>query len=172
MPDRQPAARTTPARNTTAVLGLAYMSLGHRIVDGVNAAGFPQRPAQSAVMAHIDIEGARGTTIAARANITPQAAGELVDDLERLGYVVRQPDPDDRRAKRIILTERGQACVAAALGTIASLEADLEDLIGPTGSPNCTRSTGSSPRVVVARRSSEPAIRRPSRGGPGIRAGR
>ena len=134
MPDRQPAARTTPARNTTAVLGLAYMSLGHRIVDGVNAAGFPQRPAQSAVMAHIDIEGGtRLTTIAARANITPQAAGELVDDLERLGYVVRQPDPDDRRAKRIILTERGQACVAAALGTIASLEADLEDLIGADG---------------------------------------
>jgi DNA-binding MarR family transcriptional regulator len=107
------------------------MSLGHRIVDGVIAAGFPQRPAHSAVMAHIDIEGGtRLTTIAARANITPQAAGELVDDLERLGYVVRQPDPDDRRAKRIVLTERGQACVAAALSTIASMEAELEDLLG------------------------------------------
>jgi DNA-binding MarR family transcriptional regulator len=108
------------------------MSLGHRIVAGVIAAGFPQRPAHSAVMAHIDIDGGtRLTTIAARANITPQAAGELVDDLERLGYVVRQPDPDDRRAKRIVLTERGQACVAAALGTIASIEGELEDLLGP-----------------------------------------
>jgi DNA-binding MarR family transcriptional regulator len=82
-------------------------------------------------MAHIDVEGGtRLTTIAARASITPQAAGELVDDLERLGYVVRQPDPDDRRAKRIVLTERGQACVAAALSTIASMEAELEDLLG------------------------------------------
>ena len=131
MSHRQASSRTPPARNTTAVLGLAYMSLGHRIVDGVIAAGFPQRPAHSAVMAHIDIEGGtRLTTIAARANITPQAAGELVDDLERLGYVVRQPDPDDRRAKRIVLTERGQACVAAALSTIASMEAELEDLLG------------------------------------------
>ena len=107
------------------------MSLGHRIVDGVIAAGFPQRPAHSAVMAHIDIEGGtRLTTIAARANITPQAVGELVDDLERQGYVVRRPDPDDRRAKRIVLTERGQACVAAALSTIATLEAELEGLLG------------------------------------------
>jgi DNA-binding MarR family transcriptional regulator len=107
------------------------MSLGHRIVEGIDAAGFSQRPAHSAVMAHIDIDGGtRLSTIAARANITPQAVGELVDDLERLGYVVRQPDPDDRRAKRILLTDRGRECVAAALDTIAALEAELEDLLG------------------------------------------
>ena len=128
---RQAPTRANPPRNTTALLGLAYMSLGHRIVDGVNAASFPQRPAHSAVMAHIDIDGGtRLTTIAARANITPQAVGELVDDLERLGYVVRWPDPDDRRAKRIVLTDRGRESAAAALDTIATLEAELEDLLG------------------------------------------
>jgi DNA-binding MarR family transcriptional regulator len=130
MPDRQAIRRTQP-RNTTALLGIAYMTLGHRIVQGVIARGFPQRPAHSAVMAHIDIDGGtRLTTIAARANITPQAVGELVDDLEDLGYVVRRPDPDDRRAKRIVLTDRGKACVDAALETIATLEAELEDLLG------------------------------------------
>jgi DNA-binding MarR family transcriptional regulator len=82
-------------------------------------------------MAHIDIEGGtRLTTIAARANITPQAVGELVDDLERLGYVVRQPDPDDRRAKRIVLTHRGRECVAAAFEVIGALETELEDVLG------------------------------------------
>ena len=107
------------------------MSLGHRIVEGVNAAGFPQRPAHSAVMAHIDVNGGtRLSTIAARANITPQAVGELVDDLERLGYVVRQPDPDDRRAKRIVLTDRGRESIAAALDTIATIEAELDDVLG------------------------------------------
>jgi DNA-binding MarR family transcriptional regulator len=112
-------------------MGLAYMALGHRIVAGINAAGFPQRPAHSAVMAHIDVEGGtRLTAIAARANITPQAVGELVDDLERLGYVVREPDPDDRRAKRIVLTRRGRDTVAAALQTISELEAQIKGLIG------------------------------------------
>ncbi|MDQ6683320.1 MAG: MarR family winged helix-turn-helix transcriptional regulator [Chloroflexota bacterium] len=121
----------SPPANTTALLGLAYMRLGHRIVAGVVAAGYPQRPAHSAVFAHIEVDGGtRLTTLAARANITPQAMGELVDDLERLGYVRRQPDPGDRRAKRIVLTPRGVACVAAAIRTIARLEADLEALLG------------------------------------------
>jgi DNA-binding MarR family transcriptional regulator len=119
-------------RNTTALLGIAYMSLGQRIVERVVAAGFPQRPAHSSVMAHIDRDGGtRLTTIAARANITPQAVGELVDDLERLGYVVRRPDPDDRRAKRIVLTGLGRDCVDAAIDAIAELEAELGALLGP-----------------------------------------
>lgn len=135
------------------MLGLAYMSLGHRIVDGVNAAGFPQRPAHSAVMAHIDIDaGTRLTTIAARANITPQAVGELVDDLERLGYIVRQPDPDDRRAKRIVLTDRGREGVAAALDTIATLEAELEGLLGSDGLAELHDSLN---RILTAGRPSE-----------------
>jgi DNA-binding MarR family transcriptional regulator len=130
-PSRRQALKRRPPRNTTAVLGYAFMALGHRIVDGINAAGFPQRPAHSAVMAHIDIEGGtRLSTLASRANITPQAVGELVDDLERLGYVVRRPDPDDRRAKRIILTDRGRDCVAAAFETITDLEAELDRALG------------------------------------------
>jgi DNA-binding MarR family transcriptional regulator len=41
-----------------------------------------------------------------------------------------RPDPDDRRAKLIVLTERGHASVAAALSAIATLEAELEGLLG------------------------------------------
>ena len=133
MPDDHTERRQhpRPPANTTALLGLAYLALGHSIVDGVAAAGFPNRPAHSSVMAHIDLEGGtRLTTIAARANITPQAVGELVDDLQRLGYVVREADPADRRAKRIVLTERGRACVAAAIEVVGSLEHELEGLLG------------------------------------------
>jgi len=131
-----PGHDSSPPRpaNTTALLGLAYMRLGHRIVDGVVSAGYPQRPAHSAVFAHIDVVGGtRLTTLATRANITPQAMGELVDDLERLGYVLRQPDPDDRRAKRIVLTPHGVASVVAAVRTIAGIEADLKSLLGAAG---------------------------------------
>ena len=35
------------------------------------------------------------------------AMGELIDDLERLGYVERVPDPTDRRAK--LVTARPEA---------------------------------------------------------------
>lgn len=116
--------------NTAALLGQAYSRLGHRIVDGVVAAGYPQRPAHSAVFAHIDIDGTRLTELALRANVTPQAMGQLVDDLERMGYVRRTPDPTDRRAKLIVLTDEGRGCLRAALATIAGIERQLEELLG------------------------------------------
>lgn len=123
--------RTRPAsENTAALLGLAYSALGHQIVAGVVAAGYPQRAAHSAVFAHIDLEGSRPGELARRANMTPQAMGELVDDLERRGYVIRRPDPTDRRAKLVVLTPRGLACVQAALQTIAGIESKLTDLLG------------------------------------------
>ena len=48
--------------------------------------------------------------------------GELVDELEELGYVVRRPDPTDRRAKLIILTTKRQACIATGIATIDRIE--------------------------------------------------
>lgn len=116
--------------NTTALLGLAYFALGHQIVGGVVAAGYPQRAAHSAVFAHIDLDGTRLGELARRATMTPQAMGELVDDLERLRYVIRRPDPTDRRAKLVVLTPTGLDCVQAAQRTIVGLERHLVDLLG------------------------------------------
>jgi DNA-binding MarR family transcriptional regulator len=115
------------------MLGQAYSLLGFDIVDGVVGAGFPQKPSHSAVFAQIKPEGSRLTELAKGANITPQAMGELVDELEQLGYVQRHPDPSDRRAKLIMLTPRGQDCVAAAMATIAGIEERLIDVLGERG---------------------------------------
>jgi len=119
--------------NTVALLGRAYSLLGFQIVDGVVGAGFPQKPAHSAVFAQISPDGSRLTDLARRANMSPQAMGELVDELEELGYVVRRPDPTDRRAKLIVLTKRGQACIAAGIATIDGIEQRLTDLLGERG---------------------------------------
>jgi DNA-binding MarR family transcriptional regulator len=119
--------------NTVALLGRAYSLLGFRIVDGVVGAGYPQKPAHSAVFAQIAPDGSRLTDLARRANMSPQAMGELVDELEQLGYVVRRPDPTDRRAKLIILTMKGQACIAAGIATIEGIEQQLTDRLGERG---------------------------------------
>src|ERR1700710_1118823 len=99
--------------NTVAMLGRAYSLLGFQIVDGVVGAGFPQKPSHSAVFAQINPTGSRLSELARGANMSPQAMGELVDELESLRYVVRRPDPRDRRAKLIVLTKKGEACVEA-----------------------------------------------------------
>ncbi|MBA2560894.1 MAG: winged helix-turn-helix transcriptional regulator [Propionibacteriales bacterium] len=115
------------------MLGRAYSLLGFRIVDGVVGAGFPQKPAHSAVFAQIDRAGSRLSQLALGANMTPQAMGELVDELESLGYVVRRPDPHDRRAKLIVLTQKGEACVEAGRITIEGLEDEITQRLGQRG---------------------------------------
>lgn len=119
--------------NTVSLLGRAYSLLGFKIVDGVIGAGYPQKPAHSAVFGQIDPDGSRLTDLARRAGMTPQSMGELVDELEELEYVVRRPDPSDRRAKLIVLTDKGRACVAAGVATIENLETTLTDRLGEQG---------------------------------------
>jgi DNA-binding MarR family transcriptional regulator len=119
--------------NTVSLLGRAYSLLGFQIVDGVVGAGFPQKPAHSAVFAQIVPEGSRLTDLARGANMSPQAMGELVDELEQLEYVVRHPDPTDRRAKLMVLTPTGRDCIAAGMATIDGIEQQLTQLLGERG---------------------------------------
>jgi DNA-binding MarR family transcriptional regulator len=119
--------------NTIAMLGQAYSLLGFRIVDGVVGSGHPIKPSHSAVFAQIEPGGSRLTKLAAGANITPQSMGVIVDELEELGYVTREPDPSDRRAKLITLTPQGRAAVEAGEATITGLEEDLVDVLGERG---------------------------------------
>lgn len=121
------------AANTIAMLGRAYSLLGFQIVDGVVGAGYPQKPSHSAVFAQISPQGSRLSALARGANMSPQAMGELVDELEELGYVERQPDPTDRRAKLIMLTPRGQECIAAGIATIKGIEGRIDRILGADG---------------------------------------
>jgi len=59
-------------------------------------------------------EGARLSELAARLRIAPRSATEVVDSLEARGWVVRQPDPADRRAVFVVATEEGHRVHAAA----------------------------------------------------------
>lgn len=116
--------------NTVAMLGAAYSLLGFDIVDGVVGAGFPIKPNHSAVFGQIGLAGSRLTDLARGANMTPQSMGQIVDELEALGYVERTPDPSDRRAKLIVLTATGRKALQAGVTTIGGIEDRLVDLLG------------------------------------------
>lgn len=63
--------------------------------------------AHTNLLPHLDTEGTRIVTLAERAGMTKQAAGQLVAELETHGYVERQPDPVDGRATRVQFTAAG-----------------------------------------------------------------
>jgi DNA-binding MarR family transcriptional regulator len=83
------------------------------------------------VTAYIKADGSRLTELAAQARMTLPAMSELVDDLQRLGIVERRPDPRDRRAKLICLTDAGWNAMRAARSAIAEIEADYAEHVGP-----------------------------------------
>ena len=62
--------------------------------------------------------------------MTKQSVGEVVDDLADRGYVERIPDPADRRAKLIRLTEKGEEAQSVGFGLFAKLEARWSERYG------------------------------------------
>lgn len=99
-----------------------------RLVEaGIEGARVPH----THVTAYIKAEGSRLTDLATQARMTLPAMAELVDDLQRLGIVERKPDPTDRRAKLICLTDQGWAAMRTGHQIIAELEANYARLIGP-----------------------------------------
>jgi DNA-binding MarR family transcriptional regulator len=67
------------------------------------------RPRHGIVLAYLDEQGSRATELAALSGRHKQLVGRTVDELEALGYVKREPDPADRRAKLVVPTEQGRA---------------------------------------------------------------
>jgi DNA-binding MarR family transcriptional regulator len=121
-----------PSPPLARLLGLALAELTARLRERLAAAGFDdQRPAHDAVFAHLPPGGLTLSGLAERAGMTKQAMSELVVDLEAKGYLLRRPDPADRRVRVIEFTPRGWAAVEVALAAFADLERELGERLGP-----------------------------------------
>jgi DNA-binding MarR family transcriptional regulator len=87
-------------------------------------------PAHSALLRNVGEDGARPSELAANAGVTRQAITKLVDELERLDLVRRDPDPDDGRGVIIRYTDRGRAGVAIARKRVLALERHYAAQVG------------------------------------------
>ena len=72
--------------------------------------------------------------------VSKQAAGQLVDTLVIRGYLIRTPDPEDRRRMTVTLTERGRLAAEAAHGAVEEVDPALIERVGaatwpPRGPP-------------------------------------
>ena len=109
-----------PFRVGTEVLHRRFAERGHPEI----------RPPHGNVMQFLDDQGTRVSVLAERAQITKQSMAELVDHLERLGYVERVSDPTDRRAKLVRATPRGRRLYAIAREVVAEIEAEWTRRLG------------------------------------------
>jgi DNA-binding MarR family transcriptional regulator len=88
------------------------------------------RPTHGCVFRFLRGDGMRLTELASLAGLTKQSVGEIVDDLTALGYLERYPDPTDKRAKLLRLTEKGKEAQAVGFSLFAKVESDWAETFG------------------------------------------
>ncbi|MEV6347380.1 MarR family transcriptional regulator [Actinoplanes sp. NPDC051851] len=82
---------------------------------------------------------ARLSTIAAHLRIAPRSATEVIDGLQDRGLVARHPDPADRRATLVTLTDEGRTTSEAIHAARATEGERLFSVLNPTDRADLTR---------------------------------
>ncbi|GAB4559939.1 MAG: winged helix-turn-helix transcriptional regulator [Rhizobacter sp.] len=80
---------------------------------------------------HLALDGSRLTDLAAKAGMSKQAMGDLVDQCEAWGLVKREPDSRDRRARMVCFTPTGLAWLAAFEQAVAQADQEFRAEVGP-----------------------------------------
>ncbi|WP_404957731.1 MarR family winged helix-turn-helix transcriptional regulator [Streptomyces sp. 147326] len=110
----------------TFLLGLGFQLMLGEFTRRVAEAGYADlRPLHGMAFQALKGPGATATELAERLGVTKQAAGQIVDDLEKRGYVRREPHPGGGRRKLVVLTPAAHTHLGVAGRILHELEAEL-----------------------------------------------
>jgi DNA-binding MarR family transcriptional regulator len=113
------------------LLRIPLQEIRARMHRGVVAAGYDDvGPAHFNILQHPTPDGLRPSELAARGQMTKQAANRLIRHLELRGYLALEPDPHDQRARSVRLTDRGWALIRTIRTIVESVEAEWERRLG------------------------------------------
>ena len=88
----------------------------------IASAGLGITPGEARTLLNIDaLKDCRQLELAARMGIEPMTVCSFLDKLQGLNLIERQPDPADRRAKRVTLTPASQPMIEALKIEIAGV---------------------------------------------------
>ncbi len=79
---------------------------------------------------HLAPQGMRLGELAARAGVSKQAMGRLVDQCAAWGLVMREDDPKDARACQVRFTEAGLAWLGAYAQAVRQADEELRQSVG------------------------------------------
>ena len=101
------------------------------LIERQHASGYVDvTVAHTAVFSTIDLAGTPIGVLAQRAGVTKQAMSQLVADLVAKGYVERREDPNDRRSRIVLLTEKGMEAIRSARHHVAAIEREYRHVLG------------------------------------------
>jgi DNA-binding MarR family transcriptional regulator len=124
-----------PVEPSTLDLGHLALFVGQAVAasvqQAIEKAGFGGlRFSHGFVIQHLVDEPRTIGELARRMGVSQQAASKVVAELEALGYVERTGDDGDARIRRVGLSRRGRAAIAAGRRARLRLEQRLETRCG------------------------------------------
>ncbi|MET0595841.1 MAG: MarR family transcriptional regulator [Polyangiaceae bacterium] len=123
------------------------------------------RATHTALLPHLDFAGVRLTDLALRLEISKQATFQLVEEMEALGLVERQGDPNDGRAKLIRFSKKGERALLHGLDVLGEIERELARAVGARRFVELHRAL-SSLVPILERGGSAPLVSRAKSGAP------
>lgn len=103
-----------------------------RVIDGLHQRGYDDFSAAfPPLLSNLDVEGTRIGVLAKRAGVTRQAAGQLLREIEKCGYVEMKTAADDARATVVRFTASGRKLLAAVFELVESIEGEFAAHLAP-----------------------------------------
>lgn len=115
----------------TFLLGTAFQVLVAEFVRRLDAAGYSElRPAHGMIFQVLYDSNITSTELAERLGVTKQAAGQMVTELEKRGYLRRDTHPDGGRRRLLVLTDKAIDHMHVAGRVLRELEGELAASVG------------------------------------------
>lgn len=109
----------------------AYYWMDESLQNGLQRAGYrPRTRTQTMILIHVSNGVTRAAELARALGVSRQAIQQQINDLEEDDLVTQIPDPTDRRANRIVFSERGAELINSALETLRGAEQTLAMRLG------------------------------------------
>ena len=144
--DNQSSNPPPPVQSEVLMRGLlrAYYWMDESLQNGLESAGFrPRTRTQTMILINISNGVARAAELARVLGVSRQAIQQQINDLEQDGIVTQIPDPTDKRANRIVFSEKGAQLINSALETLREAEQVLAMRIGYDSLDQLRRALGS-----------------------------
>ncbi len=109
----------------------AYYWMDESLQNGLQKAGYqPRTRTQTMILINVADGVTRAAELARVLGVSRQAIQQQINELETDDIVTQMPDPSDRRANRIVFSEKGSTMINAALETLRQAEQVLAMRLG------------------------------------------
>jgi DNA-binding MarR family transcriptional regulator len=114
-----------------AMMRYAWQQVWKQIFSGVVAAGYHDvNPAHVGLFRYPGLNGQRPSELAEQLQITKQSVNDLLGHLDTHGYLTREPDPNDGRARVVRLTAKGRQLQKTIHGQAQAAEQRIAETLG------------------------------------------